>query len=428
MKIRDRVKELRRVRASELLPHPKNWRSHPKLQREALKGILAEVGYADALLVRETDEGLQLIDGHLRAEMTPDQEVPVLVLDLTEEEACKLLVSLDPLAAMAGKDDALLQDLLEGMETENEALQGLWESLVTPAPCEGLTDPDDIPAPPAEPVTRRGDLWRLGEHRLLCGDAGSEADVDRLLDGARAHLVYTDPPYNVRVEPRSNNAVAAARGSRGTHQGFDAARAKAKGPGVLRPRDRALENDFLPAPAFEALLRSWFRNLARVLDPGRGFYIWGGYSNVSNYPPAIEGAGLYLSQVVVWDKQHPVMTRKDFMGCHESAFYGWRKGAAHYFDPQTHNATDLWSVKKVSPQKMVHLTEKPVELSVRAMQFSSRRGEHVLDLFAGSGSTLIGAEQTGRRAFLMEIDALYCDVVVRRWEAFAGRKAERVRA
>jgi DNA modification methylase len=125
---------------------------------------------------------------------------------------------------------------------------------------------------------------------------------------------------------------------------------------------------------------------------------------------------------IVWVKGHPVLTRKDFMGNHEWAFYGWREGAAHrWFGPN--NATDVWEVKKINPQSMVHLTQKPTELATRAIEFSSRPGENVLDLFGGSGSTLIAAEQTGRKAFLMELDPLYCDVIVERWERFTGREA-----
>jgi DNA modification methylase len=177
--------------------------------------------------------------------------------------------------------------------------------------------------------------------------------------------------------------------------------------------------------AFDRMLHAWFGNIARVLVPGGAFYIWGGYSNCKNYPGAIGKCGLNLTQVLVWDKQHPVMTRKDFMGAHESCFYGWKEGAAHnFYGPN--NVPDLWHVKKVNPQSMVHLTEKPVELAVRAMQYSSRPGENVLDLFGGSGSTLIAAQQTQRKAYLMEIDQLYCDVIISRWEKFGGLKAERI--
>jgi DNA modification methylase len=286
----------------------------------------------------------------------------------------------------------------------------------------GQTDPDDVPEPPDEAITQPGDLVILGKHRLLCADSSKPDDVDRLLDGAAVHLVNTDPPYNVKVEPRSNNAIAAGLSS------FEAAgTARDDGPRKLRAKDRPLANDFVSDEEFGRLLRAWFGNIARVLLPGRAFYLWGGYSNVANYPPALQAAGLYFSQTIIWDKQHPVLTRKDYMGAHEWCFYGWREGACHqYFGPA--NATDLWAIKKVNPQSMVHLTEKPVELAARAIQYSSRPGENVLDLFGGSGSTLIAAEQEGRRAFLMELDPLYCDVMVQRYETFSGKKAQRVPA
>jgi DNA modification methylase len=296
----------------------------------------------------------------------------------------------------------------------------------------GLADPDDVPEPPDEPVTQAGDLWVMGDHRLLCGDSGKGGDVDRLLAGAAIHLVNTDPPYNVQVEPRSHNAIAAGLSSfvayGNTDPGRDLVRFPEEGQPTtrkLRPKDRPLANDFVSDEEFGRLLHAWFGNLSRVLLPGRGFYVWGGYSNCGNYPPALKAHGLYFSQGIVWVKEHPVLTRKDFMGNFELAFYGWREGAAHqFFGPG--NATDVWPVKKVSPQSMVHLTEKPVELATRAIECSSRRGENVLDLFGGSGSTLIAAEQAGRRAFLMELDPLYCDVIVRRWERYTGRKAQRL--
>ncbi len=294
-------------------------------------------------------------------------------------------------------------------------------------------DPDDVPQPPDEPVTKPGDLWLLGRHRLLCGDSSRPADLDRLLDGAPVHLVNTDPPYNVKVEPRSNNAIAAGLSSFTAPTPQPApdgperpAKGKAGGK-KLRAKDRPLANDFVSDQEFGRLLRAWLGNIARVLLPGRAFYLWGGYSNVGNYPPALAECGLYYSQAIIWDKQHPVLTRKDYMGAHEWCFYGWKEGAAHkFFGPA--NATDLWSIKKVSPQDMVHLTEKPGELAQRALEYSSRRGEHVLDLFGGSGSTLIAAEQAGRKAFLMELDPPYCDVIVQRWERYTGKPARRAGA
>jgi DNA modification methylase len=228
--------------------------------------------------------------------------------------------------------------------------------------------------------------------------------------GETVDLVNTDPPYNVRVEPRSNNAIAAGlssfvapqQGKGGTtygltsnqrlsramagkkglhhHQSFDLHRGASKAKRTtkkLRPKDRALANDFMKDADYDVLLRQWFSNLAAVLKPGGAFYIWGGYANCANYPPALADCGLYFSQAIIWVKEHPVLTRKDFMGNHEWAFYGWREGAAHWFNPEIKNATDVWSVKKVNPQAMVHLTEKPVELALRALTYSSRAGEVV---------------------------------------------------
>jgi DNA modification methylase len=291
----------------------------------------------------------------------------------------------------------------------------------------GLTDPDDVPAPPDEAITKPGDLIILGNHRLVCGDSALAADVDRLLDGAHIHLVNSDPPYNVGVASRSNNAIAASGDRPIGQQGMDIAiRGQTHATTEkMRPKDRPLANDFISDEEFARLLRAWFGNIARVLEPGRAYYLWGGYSNVFNYPNALREAGLYFSQMIIWDKQHPVLTRKDYMGAHEMAYYGWHEGAAHkFFGPP--NATDLWHVKKVNPQSMVHLTEKPVELAVRAIQYSSLPGENVLDLFGGSGSTLVACEQTGRHAYLMEIDPLYCDVIIARFEAFSGKKARRL--
>jgi DNA modification methylase len=171
---------------------------------------------------------------------------------------------------------------------------------------EGLCDPDEVPLPPDEAVTQPGDLWILGEHRLLCGDSSRPEDLDRLLDGQPIHLVNTDPPYNVKVEPRSNNAIAAGNSS------FKST-SKSKAT-QLRAKDRPLANDFVTDDEFDRLLDAWFANIARVLIPGGSFYIWGGYANLGNYPPFLKKHDLYFSQAIVWDKQHPVLTRKNFRG------------------------------------------------------------------------------------------------------------------
>ncbi len=181
-------------------------------------------------------------------------------------------------------------------------------------------------------------------------------------------------------------------------------------------------NDFVTDGGFDTMLRARLGNAARVLEPGRGFYIWAGYANCANYPSALKECGLYFSQAIIWDKEHPVLTRKDFMGAHEWRFYGSKEGGPHQFLGPA-NATDLRHVKKINPQSLVHLTAKPVELARRANEFSSRRGENVLDLLGGSGSSLIGAHETGRHAFLMELDPLYVDVILKHYQTFTGEPA-----
>ena len=416
----------------------KPYHRNPRINDGAVAQVAAsiqEFGFRQPIVV--DSEGV-IVAGHTRwkaAQQLRLELVPVHVArDLTAAQIAAYRIADNQLASLAEWDyDLLPLELAELQEADfNLELLGFDRDelgkILNPDLQGGQCDPDEVPAPPDAAITQPGDLWILGNHRLLCGDSSLPGDLDRLLGGARIHLVNTDPPYNVKVEPRSNNAIAAGLSSfQATHhQSMDVARhpEKAKPTGKkLRAKDRPLANDFVSDQEFDRLLDAWFGNMARALEPGRGFYIWGGYANCANYPPAMKKHGLYFSQAIIWDKQHPVLTRKDFMGAHEWCFYGWLEGAAHVF-LGPNNATDLWHVKKVNPQSMVHLTEKPVELAVRAMQYSSREGEHVLDLFGGSGSTLIAAEQAGRKAFLMELDQLYADVIVARWEKFTGRKAE----
>ena len=428
-------------KTSDITPYEKNPR-HNDAAVEAVAKSIEEFGFRQPIVI---DENGVIIVGHTRwkaAQKLGLEKIPVHVArDLTPGQARAYRIADNQTASIAEWNFDLLPVELNELKAVDFDLELLgFEAkelarLLNATPNEGLTDPDDVPAPPDEATTQPGDLWILGQHRLLCGDSVLPGDVDRLLDGAEIHLVNTDPPYNVRVEPRSNNAIAAGNSSfsapkKRHHQKFDLARHPEKAKGTskkMRPKDRPLENDFVSDEEYEKLLDAWFGNISRVLLPGRCFYIWGGYANCGNYPPVLKHHGLYFSQSIIWDKQHPVLTRKDLMGAHEWCFYGWREGAGHEFYGPT-NATDLWHVKKVNPQSMIHLTEKPVELAARAIQYSSLPGENVLDLFGGSGSTLIACEQLGRRAYLMELDTLYCDVIVQRWEGFTGKKAQRINA
>jgi DNA modification methylase len=436
------------VPVAEIQFDPANARVHDEKNLDAIKGSLAAYGQRKPVVVNQRTGYMEAGNGTLQGALALGwTHLAVVFVDDDPGTASGFSIADNRTSDLstfdAEKLEALLADVdIKGDERLDRMLADLKDRFGIVAAGADGTDPDEVPEPPDDPITRPGDLWILGKHRLLCGDSGKAEDVDRLLDGAVIHLVNTDPPYNVKVEPRSNNAIAAGLSSfpgnelrqkkllnktcraNGLkhHQSLDLARHPEKAKPTnkkLRAKDRPLANDFVSDEAFEQMLHAWFGNLARVLVPGRAFYIWGGYANCANYPPVLKAVGLYFSQAIIWVKEHPVLTRKDFMGNHEWCFYGWREGAGHsFFGPN--NAADVWPVKKINPQSMVHLTEKPVTLGTRAMEYSSRPGENVLDLFGGSGSTLIGAEQTGRKAFLMELDPPYCDVILERYRGFAG--------
>ena len=425
----------------------KPYEANPRSNDAAVDAVarsIGDFGFRQPIVV--DGDGI-IVCGHTRfkaAQQLALTKVPVhIARDLTPEQVRAYRLADNRTAELAQWDRGLLEVELEalcdlGYEISDLAAFGFDDGQLSElsAVSGGIeTDPDVVPEPPDDPITQPGDLWILGEHRLLCGDSSLEADVDRLCASKPVQLLNTDPPYNVAVEPRSNNAISAGLSTfpasatkATTHmQQRDLARHPEKGKPTskkLRAKDRPLANDFVDDEEFARLLLAWFGNAARVLAPGRAFYCWGGYANIASYPGAFKATGLYFSQAIIWHKLHPVLGRKDFMGDHEWCFYGWREGAAHQF-LGPNNIPDVWPIKKVSPQSMVHLTEKPVELAARAMEYSSKRGERVLDLFGGSGSTLIAAEQMGRSALLMEIDPAYCDVIVTRWEGLTGKKAKR---
>ena len=428
--------EIEKRKLVNICPYENNPRQNDAAVDKVAESI-RQFGWRQPIVVDA--EGV-IICGHTRfkaAQKLGLKEAPVHVAtDLTPEQIKAFRIADNKVHEFSTWNLDLLQtelSELQGMNVDLGLLGFSMDELANifdPGVKDGQTDPDNIPKPPDEAITKLGDLWILGDHHLHCGDSVNFEDVYHLLGGARIHLGYCDPPYNVRVQPRSRNATSVGNSSFASCKQPNRARHSKKSKPTtrkMRAKDRPLENDFVSDADFKQMLNACFRNMARVLEPGRSFYIWGGYTNLGIYPAPLKAAGLYFSQGIVWDKEWPVLTHKDFMGAYEICFYGWREGAGHrYFGPN--NATDLWHVRKVTPQSMVHLTEKPVELAVRAIQYSSRPGENVLDLFGGSGSTLIAAEKTGRKAFLMELDPPYCDVIVERWEKFTGKKAKRQKA
>lgn len=325
------------------LSNIKPYSNTPRLNDDAVDSVAAsirEFGFRQPIVVDA--EGV-IICGHTRfkaAQKLGLEKVPVHVAkDLSPEQIKAYRIADNKTAELAEWNYDLLPIELSELQAANYDLgllgfdQEELAKLLDPGLKDGLCDPDEVPEPPDEAITQPGDLWLLGEHRLLCGDSSKPEDVDRLLNGAKIQLVNTDPPYNVKVEPRRNNAIAAGLSSfKGTthHQGLDLARHPKKSKPTqkkLRAKDRPLANDFVSDEEFERLLIAWFGNIGRVLEPGRAAYIWGGYANCLNYGPPLRAAGLYFSQAIIWDKMHPVLTRKDRMGSRvERVRFAWERG------------------------------------------------------------------------------------------------------
>ena len=402
MKIRDRIKELRRVPASQLQPNPKNWRTHPEAQQNALRGILSEVGIAAACLARETPEGgLMLIDGHLRTETLGNEDVPVLVLDVDEAEADKLLATFDPLSAMAGADDDKLRELLEEVETANQDLADMLTKLaeengIIPSEPVDVFE-DEVPEPPADPITKPGDLWILGRHRLLCGDSTKAEDVGRLLGGEKAGLMVTDPPYGVEYDASWRGE---ARNADGSLLSTGTGRAKGK-----------VSNDD----------RADWREAWELFDGGVA-YVWHADCRSPEVADSLTACGFVIRNLIIWAKNSMVIGRGDYHHQHEPCWYVVRKGTpARRTDDRTQ--TTLWKIDKPQKSETGHSTQKPVECMARPML--NHEPVDVYDPFCGSGTTIIAAEQLNRRCFGMEISPAYCDVIVKRWETLTNQVATR---
>lgn len=387
--MRDRIIGLERVKASELLRNPLNFRKHPRAQRAALRGILEEVGIASALVARRSDDGLVLIDGHLRADLDPDQVLPVVVLDVSQAEADKLLASLDPIGEMARANSETLLDLLGQVQTDDEGLADLFEDLRRRAQDDLkrlLSDPDEIPSK-VDVRTRPGDLIELGRHRLICGDARDPAVLEGLMGDDEADLLLTDPPYGVDY--------------------------------VGKTKDRLkIRND--RADGLGDLLQAAFACCEHVSKKGAAFYVFSpSAAEGVVFAQAILAQDWDLRQTLIWVKDRPVPGHGDFAYQHEPILYGYMdasgkgRGVGGFYGGN--GESSVIQVPKPSASRG-HPTMKPTGVLKPLVSNSTRSGGIVLDPFAGSGSTLVACEQLGRRARLVEIDPAYCDVIIARYQ------------
>lgn len=363
---------------------------------DALRGLMAEVGFAGVELARELEDGtLQLIDGHARAEIAGEAEVPVVILDVTEAEADKILATFDPVGKMAGADPAQLEALLADVETGSEALQAMLDALASEYQQEAEAPEiveDEAPDPPTVPITQPGDLWILGDHRLLCGDSTKAEDVATLLDGAHVDMVLTDPPYGVSYVGKTADALV-------------------------------IQNDQLDEDGLALMIAEAFDHAEAACRPGA---YW--YATVSPGPLHLVFADDWkrrgiLRQIMVWVKDSMVLGHSEYHYKHEPILFGWVPGERHRNRDRTR--TTVWTHERPK-QSREHPTMKPVALWAQAITDGSREGELILDPFLGSGTTLIAATQLGRTCYGLEISPAYCDVIVKRWEALTGETAERI--
>ena len=401
---RNRIVGHAEVAPAALVPNPRNWRTHPDDQQRALSGALAEVGWVAEVLVNRTTG--HVVDGHLRVELAlarHEPTVPVTYVELDEDEERLVLASLDPLAAMATAEKDQLATLLAGLDPSDDALRAVLDDLARvyglDADRTGLVDPDVVPELPAEPYVQRGDLYQLSDHRLLCGDSTDAADVARLTAGALADCLWTDPPYGVAYEGKTDRHLR------------------------IRNDDPETSDDVIGG-AFRLA----------PLGPSSPFYVSAPAGPRSAaFRAAIAAAGWRLHQELVWVKGTIVLGHSDYQYAHEPILYGYTTGAGRPGrgrHPGSHWYGDNGESSVLEYPKPAanrdHPTAKPVALVGHCLRNSTRPGDLVYEPFAGSGTTLVAAEQLGRRCLAMEIDPRYAQVTIERWQAFTGDMARKL--
>ena len=382
----------------KLIPYAQNPRTHSDAQVAQIAASIAEFGFNNPILV-DTKAGI--IAGHgrlLAARKLQLEHVPVIVLDhLTEAQKRAYIIADNQLALNAGWDDELLRAELAALQEEdfNIRLIGfedeeLARRLAAQDAAEGLTDEDAVPELAETPISAAGDLWLLGSHRLIVGDATNQSDVARLMAGDAADLVFTDPPYNVDYE------------------GYTEERLKIKG-------------DRMSAGEFKQFLEAAFRSYRTVVKPGASMYVCHSSSWQREFQGALESTGFEVRCQIIWAKTTFAWGFGRYKFQHEPLFYAHVAGEKDPWYGDKSQST-LWNEKKPAANR-IHPTAKPVELVERALLNSSKSGDLVADLFGGSGSTLIACERRNRTARLMEIDPKYADCIARRYQEYTGQLA-----
>jgi DNA modification methylase len=391
------------MRADELEPYTNNARTHSEDQVEQLKASLNEFGFTNPVLL----DGKRLLAGHGRTiaaldifkkggsiKMCPPGQIPTIDLShLTPVQQRAYIIADNKLAENAGWDYNILKieiDALGELGFDLDLLgfgAQLAELLAPSEENEGLTDPDEVPPVPDEPVSIEGDVWLLGRHRLVCGDSTQTDLVMQLMDGTRADMLHTDPPYGVSYK--------------GGQKEWD-----------------GIKNDALTDDSLVDFLYEAFASAVPATKPGAPWYVWHADMTTAEFVKALKMVDRKLSSHIIWVKNQMGGGWGDYRAKHEPCIYSSGGKSAWYGG---RDQSTVWNVDR--ERDYVHPTQKPVELVRRAIDNSSKAGDAVLDLFGGSGSTLIGCEQSGRTAYLMELDPRYVDTIVLRWQGFTGQNA-----
>ena len=385
--------KVERRKIAELKNDPANARKHSPRNLKAIRDSLDVFEQQKPIVV---DSRGVVIAGNGTLEAARElgwEEIAVVVTDLDPAHAQAFGIADNRTAELAEWDTDVLGQLLEGMDSDLADILSiddleLPDSIDGGEQGEGLTDPDEVPEPPEEPITQTGDLWLLGEHRLLCGDATSAEDVGRLMDGQRAEMCFTDPPYGVNYEGGHFN--------------------KNKREKIVADESASIYTKFLPI-------------VIPVIDGP--CYIWFADSKAREVYNSVHQSGCEIHALIIWHKTNATYAAMNaqYKQRHEPCLYFKPKGSTLRWCGKTTEAT-VWNQDRDGINDL-HPTQKPVALALKAI--GNHDAENVLDCFSGSGSTLIAAEQLGRKCYGMEIDPKYCDVIVKRWEDFTGQTATR---
>lgn len=377
------------MKIKEIIPYEKNAKKHDKTQIANVAESIKRFGFAQPLVV---DKDNVLIIGHCRllaAKQLKLREVPVVRMDDLTEEQVKQLRLLDNKLNESDWDIELLQAEVGELDFDGFDLDWGFKELEDSSVIEDEAPEPDLVNPP---ISQQGDIWILGNHRLMCGDSTSD-DVAKLMEDQKADLLVTDPPYNVDYEG---------------------------GTGMK------IQNDSMSDTAFRKFLTDAFENAVSAMKAGASFYIFHADSEGYNFRGACKDVGLQVRQCLIWLKNSIVMGRQDYQWKHEPCLYGWKDGAGHNWQADRKQSTILEFDR---PSKSdLHPTMKPVNLIAYLIRNSSKQEDIILDLFGGSGSTLMACEQLNRTCYMMEYDPRYADVIVKRWENFTGKKAVKINA